>query len=435
MALDLAGAPARAARAKSFIAAALDVGVSKTVCLAAPMSCTAPGGRGRSLDVLGAGILNARAPGAGEDFESCARVVRIAIDEAERGADSVIHEVVASYSGPGLAARIACGQTKVRGQSVGVREAQAALAAAIHAAPAPGRAALHVAPLGYRVDDGPLTPDPRGLEGRVLRVEVCIVTAPAAAIEALRQCIRAAGVEPAEIVAGPYAAGLAAVTEEERAEGVLVVDMGAGGAGFAVLAAEGVTHVSQVPVGGVRMTRALARRLNATFAAAERAKLLHGAVGGSFDPREAIETPRIGADGRLEAQIVAKKDFVETLQPIFREALLQVRARLADARLEPHRAPQRAVLVGGCARMPGAREFAHECLGMPVRIGGPMGLNQFDTARLGAAACAAAGLLRWRLDRPADVSEARPYEPTLRDIGAGAAAAASRAWSWLKENF
>lgn len=427
--------PHRVEKSKAFLAAALDVGVSKTVCLAAPMSCTAPGQYGRALDVIGAGIQSAAALGQAADFNSCARAIRIAVDEAERGAETAIHQVVASYSGPGLCARIVRGEVRVKGKEVGVREAQAALAAAIHSSPAPGKAALHVAPLGYSVDGGRLITDPRGLEARTLGVEACVVTAPAQAIEALRQCIRAAGVEPHEVVAGPYAAALAATTDEERAEGVLALDIGAGGIGLAAMCAEGVAHVEHVAIGGARMTRELARKLNATFAAAERAKLLHGVVGGPFDAREAVEAPRLGADGRLEAQIVAKKDFYDVLAPRFREALLLARTKLNDARLEEHRAPRRCVLLGGGARMPGARELAQECLGLPVRVGHPLGLNQFDTARSGPAIAAAAGLLRWRLDRPPEAAEAQPYEPTLREVSGAVAAAASRAWSWLKENF
>ncbi|MGE0044693.1 MAG: cell division protein FtsA, partial [Hyphomonadaceae bacterium] len=428
-------APHRVEKSRAVLAAALDVGCAKTVCLATPMSCTAPGQRGRPLDVIGAGIQATSAASGAADFESCARSIRIAIDEAERGAEESIREVVACYSGPGLHARIVRGQARVRGTEIGVREAQAALAAAIHAAPAPGKAALHVAPLGYSIDGGALVSDPRGRQGSTLTVEACIVTAPGQAVDALRQCIRAAGVEPADIVAAPYAAALGAATDEERAQGVLVIDLGAGGAGVAVLCAEGLVHVDHVPIGGARMTRDLAKALGATFPAAERAKLLHGVVGGAYDPREALEAPRVGDDGRLEAQIIAKKTIHDALAPRFRETILLARARVAEARLGANRAPQRAILTGGGAQIAGAREVAQELLGLPVRIGRPMGVNDIDAGQAGAAFTTAAGLLRWRLDRPPEAAEAQAYEPSLREVSRAATAAASRAWAWLKDNF
>ncbi|MGE0828142.1 MAG: cell division protein FtsA [Hyphomonadaceae bacterium] len=439
MALDLAphraaqakSSPHRIERSKEVLAAVLDVGAAKTVCLAAPMSCTAPGQHGRALDLAGVGYQAAPATGQA-DFDACARAIRIAIDEAERGADAAIHEIISAYSGPGLSSRIIRGQARVRGQEVGVREAQAALAAAIHSAPAPGRAALHVAPLGYSIDGGAMTADPRGMQGNVLTVEACLVTAPAAAVQALRQCIRAAGVEPAEIVASPYAAALGAVSDDERAHGVLVIDMGAGGVGAAVISPEGLAYVDHIGLGGAKLTRALAKKLNAPFAAAERAKLLHGVVGGPYDPREVVETPTFGADGRLEGRMAPKSLFFEALGPRFQESLLSIRARLMEAGLSPSRQPQRAVLTGGGAQIPGAREIAQEALGLPTRIGRPIGLNDLDA---GPAFSVSAGLLRWRLDRPPEASEPEEYEPSLREVGQAACQAASRAWSWLKENF
>jgi cell division protein FtsA len=92
------------------------------------------------------------------------------------------------------------------------------------------------------------------------------------------------------------------------------------------------------------------------------------------------------------------------------------------------------VITGGGAQIGGAREVAAEVLGMPVRVGRPIGILE-ESARAGPAFAAAAGLLRWRLDRPPDAAEAHGYEPGLREVSAAACAAASRAWSWLKDNF
>ncbi|MBL8551134.1 MAG: cell division protein FtsA [Hyphomonadaceae bacterium] len=412
--------------AQSAVAAALDVGMSKTVCLVAPVRAMAQ----PTLDLVGAGMQGS----AGGDFDACARAIRIAVDEAERSAGTPIQETAVSYSGPGLASRIIQGRARVRGPEIGVRDVQSALAAGLQAAPSPGQCALHVVPLFYSVDGGAPVVDPRGLKGADLFVEACLVTAPAEAIEALRACVRAAILAPKEIVAAPYAAALAVTTEEERADGVLVLDLGAGGAGIACLSPEGLVLAEQIPIGGARLTKALAKKIGATFAAAERAKMLYGVVGGAFDPREALEAPRVGKDGRLEANLVQRGDFCDALGPRFQEILMTARARVADARLAPHRVPKRAVLTGGGALIGGAREVGAEALGMPVRIGRPIGVME-EASRAGPAFAAASGLLRWRLEQPADAAESCAYEPGVREIGAAACAAASRAWSWLKENF
>jgi cell division protein FtsA len=432
-ATDVAPAAKRRQATQRILAAALDVGVAKTVCLAAPVDPDFRRPR-RSFDALGVGLQSASPTGVPRDFDDCARSIRIAVDEAERGVEAAVHEVAAAYSGPGLQSRIVIGRARIRSGAAAVRDAEDALTAALQSV-GPGKVVLHVTPLGYAVDGGRSRSDPRGVRGRVLAAEACVVTAPAEAVEALRQCIRAAGVEPVEVAAGPYAAALGVTTEDERKLGVMVVDLGAGGTGLACLCDDGLALVDHVPAGAARMTRELANQLEATYASAERAKLLHGVVGGTYDSREAIAAPRLGRDGRLEPQVVARQAFADVLAPRFREILLMAWARLKKAGLPAHRTPQRVVLVGGGARICGAREAAQELLGLPVRIGHPIGVADLGSARAGPAFATAAGLMRWRFDRPPEACISQTSEPSLKEVGAGARSAVFRAWTWLKENF
>lgn len=419
------------------LAAALDVGVSKTVCLAARRDPVLDLHPERPLRLLGVGAQSAPAIASGQpaDFDACARAIRVAVDQAERMAGESIRSVTASYSGPGVAARLIRGAARVRTGVVGPREMRAAIAAALGSRAEPGRTVLYAAPLRYRIDGAPPVLEPIGASGRTLAVEVCAVTAPEAHVEALAACIREAGLDVDDIVAAPYAAGLGALTREELREGALVLDIGAGAAGLAVFAAEGLVHAETISIGGVRMTRDLARRLGTTFAAAERAKLVYGLVGSGCDPSETVEAPRLGPDGRLQAARALRGAIAEALQPRFHEILQAARDRLARAGLAGADGPGRAVLIGGCALMPGARELAWDVLGMPVRIGQPFELCGFENGEAGPAYAAAAGVLRWRLEH----AELEPglAAPEVDLIGAARAmrAAATQAWAWLQRNF
>jgi cell division protein FtsA len=419
------------------LAAALDVGVSKTVCLAARRDPVLDLHPDRPLRVLGIGLQSAPASssGKGADFDGCARAIRVAIDEASDMAGAPITRVVASYSGPGLNSRVVRGVAKVRGGAITDRDIDNALTAATQAAPSPQLSFLHIEPLRFSIDEGPAIEDPRGHIGRKLAVEACVVTAPTDALNALRACIRQAGAEVEDIMAGPYVAGISALAPEERDAGALLLDLGAGAIGLAAFAAEGLVHAETITCGGVRLTRDLAMRLETSFAAAERVKLAFGAVGQGFDPREAVQAPRLGQDGRLEAATTLKGVISDTLSPRLIEMLLIARERLAKAGFSGANAPQRAVLVGGGALLPGVREIAAETLGMPVRIGRPFELCGFDRGEVGPAFATAAGMLRYRLDTPTldDVEEA--FTPSLRDAAAAMRAATSKAWGWLRENF
>ncbi|MBI1250836.1 MAG: cell division protein FtsA [Alphaproteobacteria bacterium] len=419
-------------------ACALDVGVSKTACLIGAEKPSPRNAHASPILLEGLALENAPgfASGKGADFDACARSIRIALDEAERGAGGAVSHVTLSYSGPGLRGRIVRGGVKVRAAGVGPREARAALAAALQSAPAPGCAALHVLPIGYAIDGGELIPDPRGMPARWLEAEVCLVTAPAPAVEALKRCARGAGAATDAVIAGPFAAGLACTTDDERDAGVLTIDLGAGGTGAAVFAEGCLVHLEHIPMGGARITRDIAKRLETTFAVAERAKLLFGCVGGGFDPREAIEAPRLGADGRLESYAAPRGLLADAISLRLAEIFSAVRASVNAAALGGQRTPRRAVLVGGGALLPGAAEFAADYLGLPTRVGALHAMRDYDQLGASPAFAASAGVLGWRLAQTDFyIDDERPSEPSLRELGAGAAAAATRAWGWLKQNF
>lgn len=425
------------ARPLAPLAAALDVGVSKTVCLAARRDPVLELHPDRPLRVLGVGHQTAPAIASGKpaDFDACARAIRVSIEEASAMAGAPITRVVASYSGPGLASRIVRGGARVRGNVIGARDIDAVIHAAMQAAPTPQLSFLHVEPLRYFIDDGEAIADPLGHPGKSLAVEACVVTAPTEALNALKACIRQAGCDVEEVVAAPKASAFSVLTEEERADGAVLIDLGAGSLGLAAFAGEGLIHAECIATGGVRLTRDLAMKLQTTFAAAERVKLAFGAVGGACDPREAVQAPKLGFDGRLEAATTLRGVISDTLTPRLVEMLLMARERLSRVGLTGAGAPPRAVLAGGVAMIPGVRDIAAETLGMPVRIGRPFELCGFDHSEVGPAYATAAGLLRWRLDNPTldDVDEA--FQPSLAQAASAMRSAARNAWSWLRENF
>lgn len=419
------------------LVAALDVGVSKTVCLAARRDPVLDLHPERPLRVLGVGQQTAPAIASGKpaDFDACARAIQVAIEEAAAMAGAPINRVVACYSGPGLTSRLVRGAARVRGGAITSRDIDNAVDAAMKATPTPQLSFLHVEPLRYIIDDNGPVEDPLGKSGKMLAVEACVVLAPTEALNALKACIRQAGVEVEEIMAAPHASSLAVLTPEERDAGALIIDLGAGSIGLAAYASEGLVHAETIAAGGVRLTRDLAAKLQTTFAAAERVKLHFGAVGNACDPREAIQAPKLGMDGRLEAATTLRGVISDTLTPRLTEMLLTARAHLNRAGFSGANAPQRAVLVGGGAMIPGIRELASEALGMPVRIGRPFELCGFDHGEAGPAYAATAGMLRHRLDVPAldDVDE--DFQPTLAQLGASMRNSVHGMWNWLRENF
>ncbi|HYD86551.1 MAG TPA: cell division protein FtsA [Vitreimonas sp.] len=417
--------------------AALDVGVSKTICLAARRDPVLEMHPERPLRVLGVGLQTAPAIASGKaaDFDACARAIQVAIEEASAMAGAPIKRVVASYAGPGMRADIVRAAVRVKRGTITGADVENAINAAMKSLPTPQRSFLHVEPLSYSIDDGEPIADPHGHSGKMLAVEACAVTAPTEALNALRACIQQAGAEVEDIIAAPKAAALAVLTPEEREEGVLVIDLGAGSTGVSIIMQDTLVHAETISIGGVRLTRDLAARLQTTFAAAERVKLHFGAVGAACDPREAVQAPKLGEDGRLEASTTLRGVIADTMSPRLQEMFLQVRDQLRRAGFDHEDGPQRVVLVGGGSLIPGVRELAIESLAMPVRIGRPFELCGFDHGDAGPAYAVAAGMLRHRFDTPSLEDVEDSFQPSLTQLAAAMRNTARGAWAWLRENF
>jgi cell division protein FtsA len=115
--------------------------------------------------------------------------------------------------------------------------------------------------------------------------------------------------------------------------------------------------------------------------------------------------------------------------------LLTARDRLNRAGFSGPNGPQRAVLVGGGAQIPGVRDLAVEALGMPVRLGRPFELCGFDHGEAGPAYAASAGMLRHRLDSAMLEEVGDDFRPTLGQAAAVMRNTVHSAWAWLRENF
>jgi cell division protein FtsA len=410
----------------SRLVAALDVGVSKTVCALASVS-------GARADLLGAGVISSPAAASGKaaDFGMCARAIRLAIDEAEACAGASVGEIVASYGGPGLETRLARGVVKAKAGVISARDVTAAVQATMEQTRDPGMRVLHTHLMGYRVDEGELCADPRGAEGKRLSAEMAIVWAPAAAIDALYACAQEAGTPISKIVPGAYAAGLAALDPEDR-DGALVIDLGAGSVGLALFGAQGLEHCAALPGGGVRVTKAVASALQTNFAAAERAKVHYASDCALADPHETVDAPRLGADGRLEPARVFRRSIQEAVGARLAATFDAVAEALADA---GYGAPAHVVLVGGGAHLSQAAEIATRRLSAPVVVGGVCTVPGLEAALSSAPFATAAGLLRWACETPASVAPALAPRRIQRKPGFAVPASAQKAWRWLQESF
>jgi len=421
---------------RSVVAAALDVGSSKIVCLIARLCPHAPQQvlqrRSHSIEVIGFGHTFARGTKAGTvvNLAQAEEAIRQAVDAAERMAGVEIASVVLSVSSGRLASELFAAEVDIIGSAVAESDVARVLAAGSRHSLRDGRAVLHSLPVGYSLDGVSGIRDPRGMLGRHFGVDMHVATTEIAAARNLMLAVERCHLEVEAMVASPYVAGLAVLADDEADLGAAIIDMGAGTTTIAAFQVGRLIHVDGFALGGHHVTMDLARGLNARIADAERIKTLYGTVlSGGSDERDMITVPPLNEHEREQAQFVSRATLVTIIKPRVEEILEMVRDRLAASPIAADRRSH-AVITGGASQLNGLPELATRMLGRPVRLGRPLGIAGAPEAAKGPAFAVAAGLLVYP-----QAAHLEHFEMRKRQLMTGTGGYFARVGRWLRESF
>lgn len=234
------------------IVTAIELGTSKFSVLVGEVF---PDGR---LNVIGQGS----APSAGsvvkgeiDNMDLAFEQLMSALNEAEQSSDRELGNsrlIVVSVTGCGIDFHEGTGTVFVKNSEHKVTEAEQLEAhenARIFRL-APDREIINSSDTYFRID-GRRVRNPLNLAGTRLDAVVHVVHAQSSRLENFRSIIRDAGFEetPIYVAFAPLAADLGILSEEERENGVLLIDLGAGTTNYVVQYGCGVVASGMLPVG------------------------------------------------------------------------------------------------------------------------------------------------------------------------------------------
>jgi cell division protein FtsA len=381
---------------RSTIVAALDIGTSKIACVIAKLKAgrgsEMPRNRTHSVEVIGVGLTRAFGIKAGTviDIEAAEDSIRRAVDQAERSAKVEIASVILSVTGGRLGSESFAASVRVPGSSVeGGDIARVLDAASLHSV-RQGRAVLHSIPIAYHLDDVSNIQDPRGMLGRTLAVDLHVATADYPALQNLILCVERCHLSVEGMIAAPYAAGIAALSDDEAELGATVIDLGAGTTTLAAFVNDTCVHMDAIAVGSFNVTRDLARGLSTKLAEAERIKTLYGdVIEGGSDHTDLIMVPSI--EGRDRGNSTTRAQVIRIARARIDEIFEMLHERLSAAGIL-NLTGRRIVLTGGGAQLGGVGELASRVFGASVRVGEPRAIGGLNPAARTPAFAAAAGL-------------------------------------------
>jgi cell division protein FtsA len=385
------------ARARGSLIGAIDVGSTKVVCFIARREAAGP-------KVVGIGHQISRGVRNGliVDIDQAATSMLNAVHAAEQMCGETINQVVVNLSGGYPSSRIVPVEVPIGGREIGDADMKRVLTLGHAHREAGDQQIIHSIPVGFSIDGARGIRDPRGMYGDRLGVHMHIVSANSSAIRNVVTAVGRCHLEVASLVVSPYAAGLAALVEDERELGATLVDMGGGTTTVAVFYDGAIVFADTVSIGGAHVTNDIARGLVTPLAHAERMKTLFGnAVAAANDERETISVPVVGEDDG-QAKNVPKSDLVGIISPRLEETLELIRDRLESSGFD-RLAGRQVVLTGGACQLPGIPEIASMILDKQVRIGRPLKMPGLAESTRGPAFATGVGLLQFAASETAEL--------------------------------
>ncbi len=231
----------------------------------------------------------------------------------------------------------------------------------------PGREILHVVPQSFSLDRQKGVPNPVGMEGSLLEVDVHIITASSAHLNNLMKAVTQAGFKIEEVVYGLLATGEQLVSPEEKDLGSLLVDLGGQSVSLGVYSEGCIRYSKEIGIGSDFITRDLAVGLRTSMATAERLKIVHGLAHSSLlNGDEEIEFRRV--DGRTQDR-VKTSTMMNFVQPRVEEICTVIVEDLQTSSYKDLISPGGVILTGGGSLLKGVPAAVEELLGVQTRVG------------------------------------------------------------------
>lgn len=275
------------------------------------------------------------------------RALKKALNDIEKSSGIKVRKALISISSTGLTSEHASGNAIISkaDSEVTVLDITKAIDESEQSLTSVNKKILHTIPVKFLIDGKEIYGRPEGMKGIKLEVKTHFVTCLDQHIKSIIHAVSDAGVEVIDVIASPIAGGAITLTDQQKAFGCILIDIGAETVSVGVFE-NGVlvsTHVFQI--GSNDITNDIALGFRISLEEAEAIKI--GSVPASFSKRKLDEI--------IEARLEDIFELIDRyLKQLKRSGLL----------------PAGAILIGGGSQIPHIDEVAKDVLRLPVKIGG-----------------------------------------------------------------
>jgi len=323
-----------------------------------------------------------------ENIDALARRAREVLDEAMSEVNGQLSYVISGLAAHVVSHKRSWGMVPVWNKRVKNSDRLRTVSIAATVPLSPVQAVAQYVVLDYFVDEIRGIKNPVNLKGVKLGSECLVVIANGTEVDALTQCMDKLKKNWCGFVYEPIAAARAVLSDEEKRQGVILIDLGAAQSSFVAYQNFVPTALDVFTIGGIDVTRQIAEELNIPLSEAERIKYELPDLYVP-DPEDKVELELFGGMKGIPWQVVAQ---------IMREQYEQIFnciVEMANRQGMRTEMLSSAVLVGGGANIPSIEKLARRFLMCPVRAANPCGPGSQGLLAKGASCATIIGLLNW----------------------------------------
>jgi len=300
------------------------------------------------------------------DQSAVADSIVTAMREAERNAGVSVDSAVVGIGGSTVRGANARGFVELGFKEIEQKDVNKAVGKALNVRMPEDRMILQLFPQDCVVDGHPGHRDPRKMMASQLELNVHLLIGEEQEHYLLVGAVNQAHLAVEETVFEGFASWYAAVTEEERREGLAVVDIGAQSTEMVVYYGDSMQLASTIPICGDHFTRDLAQGLRLSFDDAETVKREYGCAI-SYDSPENVLAELPTPEDRVP-RYAKRRSINEILEARAEELFRYVRAELVRVSME-HALVGGVYLTGGAARLPDLWDVAERELQCQAHYG------------------------------------------------------------------
>jgi cell division protein FtsA len=353
--------------------------------------------KGGKMTIIGVGTHknSGMRKGVVVNLDKTAEAIDRALEAAERMSGYNIDRATVSINGSHIVGLSSRGVIAVAGGgTIGHEElARVEEAATVVQLPA-NREILDVTPRSYKLDAQDNIRDPFGMTGVRLEVDAYMITALAPHLKNVEKVLEMTELTPTRIVLSGLAAARVALTDHQKENGVVLIDIGATTTNIAVYEEGDIIHTAVLPVGSNNITNDLAIGLKTDLHVAEEVKVKY-AVAAPELRRGSEKAASVKVGGReVKFDIATMDDVVEArLAEIFELVNKELKRVHRAANL-----PGGAIITGGGAKLRGIADYAREILSMNAVVAKAEGFDGMNEIVSDPSYVTALGLMKVDLD-------------------------------------